>query len=183
VAARLSAPEGFDGLINSALWHFRSSVNRKAWLQAQYLSAAAAAGAVAGVGGTISRQQLEAAATASVAAWQVRSSVLEGLSAARNGAGGSTDAAHGLARTMGAAAASNADSNVQGQSAAAAVTLPLGAGFSEGALRVLEMELKCLAAHEVQQRHTKQELMPLWRAGLAPLADAWCREYISRRFY
>jgi hypothetical protein len=182
VAARLSAPDGFDGLINSALWHFRSSVNRKAWLQAQYLHAAAAAGAAAGVGGIISRQQLEAAATAAIAAWQTRSSALEAASVAGDGAGGSTDAAHGVASTCAAAAAAASVLDVQGRSAAA-VTLPLGAGFSEGALRVLEMELNGLVAHEAQQRQTKQELMPLWRAGLAPLADAWCREYVSRRLY
>lgn len=178
VAARLSAPDGFDGLINSALWHFRSSVNRKAWLQAQYLHAAAAAGATAGVGGTISRQQLEAAATAAVAAWQARSSALE-AELAGDGALGGTDAALNGGTTTGlAAAATTPGADVQ-----SAVTLPLGAGFSEGALRVLEMDLNGLIAHEVQQRQTKQELMPLWRAGLAPLADAWCREYVSRRLY
>lgn len=63
------------------------------------------------------------------------------------------------------------------------VTLQPGTGFSEGALRVLEMELNALMAHEAQQHAARQELMPLWRAGLATLSDAWCRDYVNRRLY
>lgn len=63
------------------------------------------------------------------------------------------------------------------------VTLQPGTGFSEGALQVLEMELNALMAHEAQQHATRQELMPLWRAGLATLSDAWCRDYVNRRLY
>lgn len=179
------------------------------------MHAATAAGAAAGPGGCISRQQLEAAAMAAVAAWSGARAPPSATAAAGTGGmghrligigpGGSADRAtagdiapnEAARHAAGAGAASMAVApalapagcqdegmqDVPAEPAAGAVWLQPGVGFSEGALRVLEMELNALVAHDAQQRQTKQELMPLMRAGLAPLADAWCREYVNRRLY
>jgi hypothetical protein len=45
------------------------------------------------------------------------------------------------------------------------------------------MEVSGVVAFEAEQRRLRQELLPLWKAGLATLADAWCREFLSRRVY
>lgn len=91
VAARLSAPDGLEGLINSTLWQFRSSINHKAWLQQMYLQAvpqhtpagsAAGAAAAAACQYACSKQQLEAAAAAAVAAWSQQPGAMGRLAAA-----------------------------------------------------------------------------------------------------
>jgi hypothetical protein len=207
VAARLSAPDGFEGLLNSALWLFRNSVNRKAWLQGQYLTAAAAtAGCTGSTAGQVSRQQLEAAAIAAVAAWtpvlgpgrasKETAAAAGSPSKGQLGAGAAavscapTSAPTAAAKTAAAAVPGDGvqdkdmpDVPAMPDQQPLAVRLQPGAGFSEGGLRVLEMELNALMAHEAQQHATRQELMPLWRAGLATLSDAWCRDYVNRRLY
>lgn len=177
VAARLSGPDGFEGLINSTIWQLRSSINRKAWIQYQYIQHLPSA---AGAGGQVlNRQLLEAAAVAAVSAWSCAGHAL---------APGDTSTDSQSARTHPAGASNSAATTSSRQllavaSGGPATQLPPGTGFSEGALRVLEMEVSGVVAFEAEQRRLRQELLPLWKAGLASLADAWCREFLSRRVY
>jgi hypothetical protein len=283
-AAQLSVPGGFQDLVNSAIWQFRSSKNTKSWLQMQYLQTAAAASGQQGQAalGTGHRAQLEAAAAAAVAAWSVPGQ-LEGTSSDSSRAGvgfveaavaaaaaaaggvdgrqvaglddtaaaavggiedsrtraclvggdGATAAAGGASAVgvdssslqisavpgsgadvlpAGAAERQGAEGAVGGGNVPAAVPLPgagggakpavvrgacfaggsergggsdvpqPGSGYSEGALRVLELELSSLAAFESEQRRRRVELVPLLRP-LAPAADAWCSEYLRKRLY
>lgn len=212
VAARLSAPDGLEGLLNSTLWLFRSSLNRKLWLQFRYLQAAAAAAAAgcggAGAGGgassressaagsglvfefPCSRRQLEAAAAAALAGtWQhpqqqeppaaAPPAHLVGCSSSGGGGGGSVSGLQSADAATQPAASAAQHAMTAGQQPQ---VLPARASVSESALRALELELNSLAAHEQQVRQQRQLLLPLWRE-LAVIADAWSRDYISRRLY